>query len=106
MFKQAIIPALAILATVTVFSIPHAAMAQEVGNSVEVRTADLNLSNPSGQKVLERRIDRAARQVCGTDDTVTGTLIRSPAAHACYRLALRNARAHVATATNNSQSGS
>lgn len=35
--------------------------------SVEVRFADLNLSNPAGMAVLERRVDRAIERVCGHD---------------------------------------
>jgi UrcA family protein len=105
MFKQAIVPALAVLATVSIFSIPSAAMAQEVSDTVEVRTADLNLSTPSGQQKLERRIERAARQVCGVGEVITGTRITSPQATACYRLALRNVRDRVAAVINNSSSG-
>jgi UrcA family protein len=105
MFKQAIAPALAVLATVTVFSIPQAAMAQEAGKSVEVRFADLNLNTAEGQQKLERRIDRAARQVCAMDQMTTGSRIASPAASACYRLALRNVRDRVASVISNSSSG-
>ena len=35
-----------------------------------VRTADLDLSNDSGQRELDRRIVRAAREVCGEASNV------------------------------------
>ena len=44
-----------------------------------VRTADLDLSNDSGQRELDRRIVRAAREVCGEAsnvDLVGGNAVR------------------------------
>jgi UrcA family protein len=106
MYKQAIAPVLAIVATVGIFSIPNAAMAQAEKSSVSVSYADLDLTTPDGQQKLDRRIDRAARQVCAMDEVTTGTLIRSQASNVCYRLALRDVRSHVAAAASNSRSGS
>jgi len=40
------------------------------GAGVSVRHADLNLASAAGRAALDRRIDRAARQVCGTALTV------------------------------------
>jgi UrcA family protein len=105
MYKQAIAPALAIIATVAVFSIPNAAMAQAENSSVSVTYADLNLNTPAGQRALDRRIERAARQACGVDDITTGTRIQSPQANACYRLALRDVRNRVAAMVSASSSG-
>lgn len=36
------------------------------GGAVLVQYEDLNLNSAAGQAVLERRLDRAARSVCGT----------------------------------------
>ena len=52
---------------------------------MSIQTSDLNLSTPEGQKILERRIDVAARKICGTDRTNTGTRLRSREADACFR---------------------
>jgi UrcA family protein len=47
-------------------SFGSAAMAQEAETvSVRVEYADLDLSNPAGQKQLETRIKSAVRAVCG-----------------------------------------
>jgi UrcA family protein len=105
MFKQVIAPVLAIAATVVVFSIPHAAMAAPETNTVTVTIADLNLNTAAGQQKLDRRLDNAARKVCGMNEIRTGTLIRPHAVNECYRLALRDVRAHVATVVTGNRSG-
>ena len=43
--------------------------------SVDVAYADLDLTSPQGQSALDRRIDTAARQICGGDQQRTGTRI-------------------------------
>lgn len=45
---------------------PIPAMAETV--SLSVRYSDLDLSNPSGQKVFARRIAAASRHICGAAD--------------------------------------
>ena len=57
---------LALIASATVIA-PTASQASEpaVVTSV-VQTADLDLATGSGQRELDRRIVRAAREVCGT----------------------------------------
>ncbi|QYU68553.1 UrcA family protein [Leptolyngbya sp. 15MV] len=69
------------------------ASAQE---SIEVTYRDLNLDTAEGQKALDRRIVRAARQVCGLEDIHTGTRIRPAREQQCYRTALVQAKARVA----------
>ena len=98
MFKHAIAPVIAFAATVAIFAIPDAAIAEPASNSVTVRYSDLNLDTAEGQKKLEQRIDRAASTVCGLDAIKTGTILRSHQAMACYRQALRDVRSSVATA--------
>lgn len=67
-----------------------------LAKNVEVRYADLNLATVEGQKVLEQRIDRAARDACGYGGSVTGTRIPSSQARACYREALDSAKTAMA----------
>ena len=67
------------------------ALAAPEGASSRVRYDDLRLEHPRGQKVLEQRIVRAAREVCGMDEQRSGTRIRSADTVACYRQARANA---------------
>jgi UrcA family protein len=60
------------------------------GNSAEVRYADLDLRTAEGKAELNRRIDKAARAVCGLDEApTTGTRIRSRSKTTCYANAMR-----------------
>ena len=59
--------------------------APAAAEEMSILTNDLNLSTPQGQKILERRIDTAARKICGMDRTSTGTRLRSREADACFR---------------------
>jgi len=65
---------------------------------VTVRYADLDLTTAEGQKQLDRRLDTAARDVCGYDDVTTGSRLRSPEAIECYDKARAQFSAHVAAA--------
>jgi len=98
MLKHTIASVIAFTATFGLFVLPDAAYAASTGQSVMVRFADLDLSTATGQQKLERRIARAASQVCGLDDVTTGSRVPSAEASACYRQALRNVRASVANA--------
>lgn len=64
--------------------------------SIAIKTADLNLASPEGQKTLERRIEHAARTVCRNPSVNTGTRIMSQKAKACLAKARSGARAQVA----------
>lgn len=55
-------------AGLSTFTAVGPAMASEAG--VTVQHADLNLASAAGRATLDRRIDRAARQICGTALTV------------------------------------
>jgi UrcA family protein len=78
------------------------ATAQE---SVAVAYSDLNLATSEGQRTLDGRIDRAARNVCGMDQQRVGTRIRSSDSVKCYRAALANAQQRVAAIVRNEQLG-
>jgi len=63
---------------------------------VAVSYADLDLSSPAGQKKLERRIADAIEEVCMTNQTLTGTRVRSNASIQCAREAKAQAKQQVA----------
>ena len=65
--------------------------------SVIVPYEDLNLSSPAGQKVLDRRIDRAAKKVCGYDEPTVGTRLRDPEAATCVARAKAASHAQMAS---------
>ena len=64
--------------------------------SVGVQYSDLDLSSPEGQETLDRRIDRAARNVCGAGDTDMGTRVKSSAVRSCVKNAKKQVRAQIA----------
>jgi len=59
-----------------------------------VRYSDLNLSNETGRATLDRRIDYAARMVCGS--TALATLQDKPDVERCYAAARASAKAQLA----------
>jgi UrcA family protein len=64
--------------------------------SVFVQFGDLNLTSNHGRKALDRRIDAAARQVCGVGELVTGSRLPDPAIALCYRTAKATASDRIA----------
>lgn len=85
---------LAALATFSFASTARLALAGPAdGPSLTVSYADLNLSNPAGAAALYRRIQQAARTICGRNGTrdLHGNLLSS----ACYESAVENAVATV-----------
>lgn len=67
---------------------------------IDIEFDDLNLASISGQETLERRIDRAARKVCGVDIKRPGTRIPSVEAKKCYVQARNSALAQMAAAVD------
>lgn len=65
---------------------------------LSVKYSDLDLSTERGQARLERRIDKAARDVCGLDDVTSATRMRSESARACYEQAKASVHNQVAAA--------
>lgn len=88
MFQALAVTALAFAAATT----PLAASEAD-RNAVEVRYADLNLGSEQGADVLLRRLDRAAKQVCGMDTSQRGFLRRQQ--RACYAETLNHAVAAI-----------
>ena len=62
--------------------------------AVTVSYADLNLANPAGVRILHRRIETAARSVCGNDFDSQVLELRD-AARECYKAALKKAVAQL-----------
>ena len=60
-----------------------AAAVPAAAESLVVRYDDLNLSSAAGMKVLDRRIDGAARQVCGANQDYRQGLAEKAAAQKC-----------------------
>ncbi len=81
--------ALALAATGLTLS-PAMASAAPQQRSASVSYSDLDLTTEQGVAELERRIDRAARSVCGLDETALGTRVRSREARECYDAAKRS----------------
>ena len=65
------------LALATVVLAVPAAAAEDQPPRVAVHYDDLDLTSEAGQKQLDLRLERAAREVCGVDKTVIGTHLRS-----------------------------
>ena len=90
-----LIRALGLATVASVLTVPAFA-AEPNGQSVRVEYNDLNLATAEGQEMLDRRLDAAARQVCGIDDVQTGTRIGSRDAKRCYRDAKASLQAQFA----------
>ena len=79
---------LALALTAVVLAVP--AVAADEAPSVGVHYGDLDLTSEAGQRQLDRRLERAAREVCGVDEKTTGTYLRSQHSRECYREARRH----------------
>ncbi|NJS15627.1 MAG: UrcA family protein [Sphingopyxis sp.] len=73
--------------------------------TIRVPTGDIDLGTAKGQKVLDQRVEKAARQVCRTTSVTTGTRIMSQDAAACLAKARSDARLQVAALTTEQQRG-
>ncbi|MGB7373568.1 UrcA family protein [Pontixanthobacter sp.] len=73
--------------------------------SIAIEYRDLNLATIQGQDVLERRIDRAARKVCGLGNRKSGTRIPSPEIRECYDQAKRQGSQQMATLVDDERLG-
>ncbi|NMW32683.1 UrcA family protein [Altererythrobacter sp. RZ02] len=71
--------------------------------SVDYR--DLNLASPQGQAALQKRLDHAAREVCGLNTKTLGTRIRSSDAQKCYIAAKKQAASQMTVVVNEERLG-
>ena len=70
-----------------------------------ISTAGLDLNTAEGQRLLDERIDRAAREVCRVNYVRTGTRIRSTEARECVAKARASAQRQMATISQNQRRG-
>lgn len=66
--------------------------------TASVSIVGLDLATPEGQKMLDARINAAARNLCHVDRIRTGTRLKSSDSRACYQKARASAKQQVATA--------
>ena len=71
----------------------------------EVSISGLDLDTAAGQRMLDQRIERAARNVCRYDEQRVGTRIRSNEARACLAKARASAKQQVAVIIENQRRG-
>jgi len=81
-------------------SAPASAEQSDQTRVTAVRYSDLDLASESGQRAMQRRIELAAREVCGVDELATGTRIVSSSARTCYAQTLENLSREVAARTD------
>lgn len=91
MFKVKAIIA-ASVCTASIFTVSAA-----YAKSKYVSYNDLNLSTESGQKVLQNRIEIAARKVCEFDRPTTGSRLPDQDMRVCYHQAIAQTQARVAS---------
>ncbi len=70
-----------------------------------VSTAGLDLTTAEGQRMLDERILRAAREVCNADYVRTGTRIRSTETRECIAKARASAQRQMANIAENQRRG-
>lgn len=70
-----------------------------------VSTAGLDLNTAEGQRMLDERIERAAREVCQVNYVRTGSRIRSTSARECVAKARASAQRQMATIAANQRRG-
>lgn len=79
--------------------------APAMAGGISVKYDDLNLASPAGQEALDKRIEVAARKVCGADTPTTGTRLQSSEARRCVVEAKRSATQQVAAVVEQRQMG-
>lgn len=93
--------AIALAAISTIFAAQPA-----FAEAATVSYKDLDLTTEQGQKELDRRIDNAARDVCGMNESRTGTRMVSTDARKCYKEARQKLEKRLAALTTNKATGS
>lgn len=77
-----------------------------LAESIAVPFNDLDLSTEAGQKELDKRIEVAARKVCGFDEASVGTRITTREEKACVADARKQLEKRLASLTNKKVAGS
>ena len=71
----------------------------------EISVAGLDLDTAEGQRLLDERVERAAREVCGFNEARVGTRIRSNDARQCAAQVRASAKRQVATIMEDQRRG-
>lgn len=66
---------------------------------------DLDLSTAQGKAELDRRVHKAARDVCGMEDVMVGSRIIPAETRKCYKDALRQIKKSLAAVTDKKAAG-
>lgn len=75
------------------------------GMTIKVPTADINLATAEGQKTLDKRIEKAVRNVCGVTTPSTGSRILSEQARDCLAKARADVKQQLAVLNTDEQRG-
>lgn len=81
------------------------AIGQPVVKTMTVPTHDLDLGTAKGQRMLDKRVERAVRSVCRTVSLENGSRILSQDATNCLANARADARQQVAALVSDEQRG-
>lgn len=73
--------------------------------TIAVKTSDVDLGTPQGQKIMEQRVEKAARTVCRATNFTTGTRLMNHETRACMAKARRDAKQRIAALTLEQQRG-
>ncbi|MBY0342667.1 MAG: UrcA family protein [Sphingomonadales bacterium] len=73
--------------------------------TTQISVADLDLGTAAGQRTLDKRIEKAVREVCRTVSVKTGTRIMDQDAQNCLARARADAKQQMATLVRNEQRG-
>ena len=73
--------------------------------TAQIHYNDLNLASDAGQRAFEKRVEQAARKVCGMNALHTGTRTVTPAMRRCFDDAKNSARRQLAAAINEQRLG-
>ena len=90
---------------VTSVTLAPAVMAAPEQETTIVTYSDLDLTTEAGREALDRRIDRAARSVCGLDSVQLGSRIRSRDARDCHRRAVADIEVKLAAVIEEASRG-
>lgn len=79
--------------------------ASAFASTVELKYDDLDLSTPQGMAQLDKRVDRAAKQVCTSHQITTGSIRSTNVDQKCYKEALAKLKDQLAALSAQKQQG-
>jgi UrcA family protein len=73
--------------------------------TIELKYDDLDLSTPQGMAQLDKRVHRAAKEVCTTRQITTGSIRQTTVDQKCYKEALAKLQDQMAALNARKQQG-